>query len=268
MAGKKTTTAVVKKSAASKVTKKSVAANQTTFADYFRFGESYTSLILGIVVVIIASLLLVTLLRSRGTQSPVVRQETSSIATQKTETEEITTDGQKSYVIQKGDDLWKIAQAQYNDGYSWVEIAKANNLSNPSVIKVGTKLVIPNLTKSNLADKKNSDATSNVAMTNVTPSTVATVTPTLSPSPTKTEPTKVMAVATETAKPTPILPPANIDNGPKIASNTYTVVAGDYLWEIAQRAYGDAYKWVDIAKANNLSNPDLIFVGTKLTLPR
>ncbi len=267
MAGKKTTTAssVVasakgRSSSGRKVTKKSVAANQTTFADYFRFGESYTSLILGIVVVIIASLLLVTLLRSRGTQSPAVRQETSSIATQRTETEKITTDGQKSYVIQKGDDLWKIAQAQYNDGYSWVEIAKANNLSNPSVIKVGTKLVIPNL-------KKSEDAKMVVADVTVTP-IAATATPTMTPAPTKTEPTKVMAVATVTAKPTPILPPTNIDNGPKISSNTYTVVAGDYLWEIAERAYGDAYKWVEIANANNLSNPDLIFVGTKLTLPR
>ena len=124
--------------------------------------------------------------------------------------------------------------------------------------------MIPNLTKSNLADKKNSDAMSNVAMTNVTPSTVAAVTPTLTP-----VPTKVVATVTSSAvKPTPILPPQNMDNGPKIAGATYTVVAGDYLWEIAERAYGDGYKWVDIARANNLSNPDLIFVGAKFTLPR
>ncbi|MGA2968080.1 MAG: LysM peptidoglycan-binding domain-containing protein, partial [Candidatus Levyibacteriota bacterium] len=49
---------------------------------------------------------------------------------------------------------------------------------------------------------------------------------------------------------------------------TYTVKSGDYLWSIAIRAYGDGYQWVKIAKANNLTNPDLIFSGNVLQLPR
>ncbi len=53
-----------------------------------------------------------------------------------------------------------------------------------------------------------------------------------------------------------------------IAESTYTVAKGDHLWGIAVRTYGDGYKWVNIARANNLKNPNILFVGTVLTLPR
>lgn len=47
----------------------------------------------------------------------------------------------------------------------------------------------------------------------------------------------------------------------------YKVVQGDNLWSIAVKQYNDGYKWVSIANANNLTNPDLIYVGTDLMLP-
>ncbi|HUD19654.1 MAG TPA: LysM peptidoglycan-binding domain-containing protein [Patescibacteria group bacterium] len=48
----------------------------------------------------------------------------------------------------------------------------------------------------------------------------------------------------------------------------YTVVAGDDLWSISQKEYnGNGYRWVDIAKANNLTNPDIINAGNVLVLP-
>lgn len=53
-----------------------------------------------------------------------------------------------------------------------------------------------------------------------------------------------------------------------ISGATYTVQKGDTLWNIAIRAYGDGYKWVDIAKENNLANPNLIHKGNELTVPR
>ncbi len=53
-----------------------------------------------------------------------------------------------------------------------------------------------------------------------------------------------------------------------ISGATYTVEEGDSLWNIAIRAYGDGYKWVDIANDNSLDNPDIIHVGNTLTLPR
>src|SRR3990167_4785709 len=48
----------------------------------------------------------------------------------------------------------------------------------------------------------------------------------------------------------------------------YTVSKGDHLWKIAVAVYKDGYKWVNIASANNLKNPDLIIPGQRLTLPK
>lgn len=53
-----------------------------------------------------------------------------------------------------------------------------------------------------------------------------------------------------------------------ISGATYEVVKGDNLWNIAVRAYGDGYRWVEIARENNLVNPDLIHAGNILVLPR
>lgn len=53
-----------------------------------------------------------------------------------------------------------------------------------------------------------------------------------------------------------------------ISGNEYTVVKGDNLWNIAVRAYQDGYRWPEIARANNLENPNLILPDQKLTLPR
>lgn len=53
-----------------------------------------------------------------------------------------------------------------------------------------------------------------------------------------------------------------------IQGETYTVVKGDNLWNIAVRAYGDGYKWTEIAKANKLVNPNVIHAGNVLVLPR
>ena len=53
-----------------------------------------------------------------------------------------------------------------------------------------------------------------------------------------------------------------------ISGATYTVVRGDSLWNIAVRAYGDGYRWVDITQENELANPNLIHAGNMLVLPR
>ncbi|WKZ25881.1 MAG: LysM peptidoglycan-binding domain-containing protein [bacterium] len=53
-----------------------------------------------------------------------------------------------------------------------------------------------------------------------------------------------------------------------ITSATYEVVKGDSLWDISVRAYGDGYRWADIAKANNIANPNIIHSGNILVLPR
>lgn len=69
---------------------------------------------------------------------------------------------------------------------------------------------------------------------------------------------------------------ANEDSGEMIVqpettkdtATSYTVVKGDNLWKIAVTAYGDGFRWVDIAKANKLANPRVIHAGNILVLPR
>jgi|GEM_PF-4155620 len=53
-----------------------------------------------------------------------------------------------------------------------------------------------------------------------------------------------------------------------ITGNKYVVKEGDYLWSIAQAAYGDGMMMYRIMQANNLTDPNQIEVGTTLKLPR
>ncbi len=48
----------------------------------------------------------------------------------------------------------------------------------------------------------------------------------------------------------------------------YEVKRGDNLWKIAEEVYGSGYNWVDIAKANHLKNPGVLYQGQKLELPQ
>ena len=48
---------------------------------------------------------------------------------------------------------------------------------------------------------------------------------------------------------------------------TYTVRPGDNLSKISKQFYGDANKYMTIAKANNLQDPDKIKVGQELIIP-
>jgi LysM repeat protein len=69
-------------------------------------------------------------------------------------------------------------------------------------------------------------------------------------------------------KPTPVKPK------PLTPGGTYTVRRGDYLRTIAQRELGDADRYKEIVQLSKgrypslAGNPDLIFPGWKLTLPK
>lgn len=53
-----------------------------------------------------------------------------------------------------------------------------------------------------------------------------------------------------------------------ITGDSYIVQKGDYLWEIAVRAYGDGFMINKIIEANNIAQPNLIFSGDVLKIPR
>lgn len=50
-------------------------------------------------------------------------------------------------------------------------------------------------------------------------------------------------------------------------SRTYTVVAGDTLWGIAQRFLGDGNQWPALAAANGVDDPTLLQIGQVLQVP-
>ena len=189
--------------------KKTTIKSSSNLLSQIKWGESYTSLFLGAVVVVVALVLVFSFLRGKSNQT---QQTTSTSVTP----EEQVVNGKvvpKIYTVKEGEDLWHIAQSLYGSGYNWVDLASENKLINPSVIAVGAKLTIPNV--------KAKTATSDEVMQ------------------------------------------AN-----SIKGTSYTVASGDYLWDIALRAYGDGFKWVEIAKANNLANPNLVHPGNVLKLPR
>ena len=177
-----------------------------------KWGESYTSLFLGIVVVVVAAVLVFSFLKGRNFNKNTATQSSST-----TQEQQVKNALPKTYEVKEGDDLWGIAEKVYGSGYNWVDLANANKLENPGLLFVGTKLTVPDVKP---------------------------------------------RVATETGS------QMVAQNVNAITGTTYTVVKGDYLWEIAIRAYVDGYKWVEIARANNLVNPDVIHSGNVLKLPR
>lgn len=194
-----------------------------------KLNESTISMALGVFVILAIGVIVINFFKGRSNSTPSVESGQ-------------TTESTNEYTVEKGDTLWSISQKFYNDGYKWSEIAKANNIQNPSDIEVGQKLTIP---QQEVKSSPEATSTSTIAEESPTPE------PSVEPSPTPSQ----TAVAE-----------SNADQ--KITDNTYTVVHGDNLWKIAVRAYGDGYKWVEIAKANNLKNPNLIHSGNVFTLPR
>ena len=76
--------------------------------------------------------------------------------------------------------------------------------------------------------------------------------------------------STTADEPAAVPPP---DFGPVTTGNTtdtYVVVSGDSLSKIAKRQYGDMNQWRRIYDANRdqIKDPDLIYPGQKLKLPR
>lgn len=198
--------------AVTKLKRKQKAAKSQKFdSSIFSSPRSYTALLYGVLTVIVLFLLVF------ATVKFITNKVTLSIGE-----EGISTKAVSEYVVQEGDTLWSISERTYSDGYSWTEIAKANNIKNPSEIEKGQKLILPIVSGS------------------------------------EEEKTVVKTPIQETVEKV----------SDKITGIYYTVEEGDSLWTIAVRAYGDGYKWVDIANRNNLANPDLIHPGNQFVLPR
>ncbi len=47
---------------------------------------------------------------------------------------------------------------------------------------------------------------------------------------------------------------------------THIIQEGETLFNIAKKVYGNGYKYIDLAKDNNISDPNVIVVGQELII--
>ena len=79
-----------------------------------------------------------------------------------------------------------------------------------------------------------------------------------------------ITIVTAPAEPEkPVEPAKPVVPAKPAESDTYTVVAGDCLWSIAQKTYGTGTKWGVIYEANKatIKDPGMIYIGQVLTIP-
>lgn len=190
--------------------------------------QSRLSLILGVLIVIVAGILFFNYLQNQKNKGEVGPAQTA-------QQDVLPSQLPGKYTVKEGDTLFEIAQKYYQDGSRFTDIAQKNNLANLDEIEAGQVLEIPKL-EANLPAEAVSPASA---------------------------PTAQPVNQNEQA------PPAAGEFGPVITGNSYTVQAGDWLSTIAARAYnGDIMAYKKLAQVNNIPNPDLIFPGQVINIPR
>lgn len=205
--------------------------------------NNYVSAIIGLVIVILG---IGYISNSLSTKNKALNNEANQ--NQEQVEGDLDTISGRSYKVRKGDTLWSIAEAKYQSGYNYTDIVTANKLRSANSIEVGQVLTLPDVPSKLNTVKK------------IQVKVQVTVKPTLKPS---IKPS-LTPLPTQIAKQTTPQPKISI------TGTSYTIQKGDHLWGIAVRAYGDGYKWTKIWNANKkmISNPNLIYAGNKLVLPR
>ncbi len=199
-------------------------------ADNLKNTESKVSMVLGALIVLVIGILVFNYFNKNKADLGPAQQ------TEITESDVTPEDLPGKYTIKDGDTLFLIAEKYYSDGEKFSEIAKANNLTDANAIEVGQIINIPKLSEE-------------MAQASSLPEASVNPTPTSEP----------------------VLGTGGGDTtvwGPKINSDTYTVAEGDWLSTISARAYGDVFSYQKIAGANNITDPNLIYPGQVLKLPR
>lgn len=128
-------------------TKKAVKKENKSFFQKFDLKESYVSLFLGALVVFAFFIGILTMVGLKSIK-PDVSKQTSSTHTVLSVPPVLENNSKligKKYTVKPGEDLWGISESIYKSGYNWVDIAKANNISNPELIYAGQELIIPDV---------------------------------------------------------------------------------------------------------------------------
>jgi nucleoid-associated protein YgaU len=265
---------------------------KNSFFNLLEFGESYTSLILGIIVVIIATVLLLTFVRNTNNTVNSPKTQISSQQTVKkiALVSQAATSTVKPTVVAKSPTPTKSQPTP-----TITKIPTVTNKPTPTIMpKVAAAkdtMVKQTTQKGNVYTVAEGDTLWKIAEAHyksgynwvdiasannlnvpgaihkgdklILPKVEPKITTvSLTPAP------KIVAAA----QISPAAPPANstvtTNTTNKITGPSYTVAKGDSLWNIAVRAYGDGYQWVKIANANSLTNPGMIYSGNVLKIPR
>ena len=208
--------------------------NLKSFLKTLKLNESNLSMFLGALVILVVGYLVINYFQGLNGGSTI-----TPIGTEETEISLPTI-----HTVLKGEDLWKISEKYYKTGYNWLDIATENKIPSPYIISEGQTLNIPDVEPKLLAEDINQKPTVTVVVSE------------------QSAEEKIISqeqVGTTIEK---------TDTEKTIVGPTYKVVKGDNLWNIAVRAYGDGYRWVDIAKTNKLVNPGMIHAGNIFVLPR
>lgn len=108
--------------------------------DEFIKNKSYTNLVLGLLVVIVAGVLAFNYFK--GSPEELGPAQNTQI------TEDASVENLPgTYTVKAGDTLFLISQKYYSDGYKYTMLAAANKISNPDVLELGQVLNIPTLSE-------------------------------------------------------------------------------------------------------------------------
>lgn len=231
--------------------------------------QSYLNLILGALIVIVLGVLIFNYFNKPSEQPGNVTPQAEQTNTTD-DNGDVTKEALPGkYTVKEGDTLFTIAQKYYDDGYKYTEIIKENNLPGET-ISTGQALNIPKLEDAMAMASAEASASPETSMSpSASPANeTSTETAMASPSPEVTEWTSASPSPAASAE----FGTGGAENqtvwGETISGDKYTVQAGDWLSKIAGRAYGDIYQFEKIAKANNITDPNSIEVGTVLSIPR
>ncbi len=240
--------------------------------DIFKFGESYTSLILGIIVVIVATVTLLTFVKGKNETSKLseIKEQTAAVLTQ-----EISQSSPTPIITKSSSNIKQLvpSKVQATSTENKVSSVQKSKISgndgkialNKKSIDDSNYTVVKGDTLWNIAERKYKSGYKwvEIQKTNklVNANLLHIGTKLILPNE-KSKSTNMIAAAKKDLQ----IKTAIQSN--KIDGNNYTVIRGDTLWDIAVRAYGDGYAWVKIARVNKLFNPNLIHSGNKLKIPR
>ncbi len=96
------------------------------FKKTFNSTDSYISLALGFAVVVAVGMLIFNFIQSNRQEQEEQKQAEEQ---QKREEAQASPTPPTKHTVQKGETLWGISE-KYKSGYNWVDIAKANALTN------------------------------------------------------------------------------------------------------------------------------------------